>query len=128
LIIFASAELIELRLPQLKALAEEGCLSSITVDEMDMIDRSHAGGHGVYTNLTEQLRQQCKGVKFIFLSGTITTRGLVSLLPTISIAQDTSDAEKPLVAMHERALADSLSFRVERKVNDDQVCLEIELS
>ena len=92
-----------------------------------MIDRSNTGGRGVYTNLTEQLRQHCEGVKFIFLSGTVTPRGLVSLLPTRSIAQCTPDAVKPLLVIHERALADSLSFHVERKINDEQVSLEIQL-
>ena len=127
LLIFASAELIEKTLPQLKALAEEGCLSSVTLDEMDMIDRSSTGGRGVYTNLTERLRQHCEGVKFIFLSGTVTTRGLLSLLPTTSITQHTPDAVKPLLVIHERALSDSLSFHVERKVNDEQVSLEIHI-
>ena len=125
LLLFATPELIEQRLPQLKVLAAEGFLSSVTVDEVDMMDRRRGGFRGVYTNLAEKLRLHCGGAKFIFLSGTITTRGLVSLLPSVSIAQQLPEVTKPLLVIHERALADSLSFHVERKVNDEQVGLKI---
>ena len=91
-----------------------------------MIDRSRSSSRSVYTNLTEKLRQHCVGVKFIFLSGTVTSRGLVSLFPTKSNAENPPDAAKPLLLIHERALADSLSFHVERKVNDEQVSIEIQ--
>jgi hypothetical protein len=119
--LFASPELIEPRLEQLQTLAEDGFLSSVSVDEMDMIDRSHQGFRGVYATLLEKLRLHCHGAKFIFLSGTITARGLVTLVPSTSIFQDASKRSKPLLLMHERALADSLSFYVERKTSDEQV-------
>jgi hypothetical protein len=106
---------------QLGALAEEGCLKSITIDEMDMIEQSHGSYRGVYTHLLERLRSHCIGVKFMFLSGTITTKGLVSLLPPGSLTNTYTSDEKPVLFLSQRALADSLSFRVERKANDEQV-------
>jgi hypothetical protein len=50
----------------------------------------------------------------------------VSLFPTKLNAENPPDAAKPLLLIRERALADSLSFHVERKVNDEQVSLEIQ--
>jgi hypothetical protein len=121
LILFATPELIEPRLSQLGDLADEGCLKAITIDEMDMIEQSHGSYRGVYAHLLERLRNYCSGVKFMFLSGTITTRGLVSLLPPGSLTTTYSNDEKPVLFLSQRALADSLSFRVERKTNDEQV-------
>jgi hypothetical protein len=105
----------------LKALADDCVLSNITIDEVDMIQQSNATYRGVYTELLQKLRKHCLGVKFIFLSGTITTLGLVGLLRPTSITQAPPDEEKPALYVHDRALADSLSFHVERKTNDEQV-------
>ena len=120
MLIFSTPELIELRMRQLGVLARDGVIATITIDEVDMIERSH--GRQVYTSLLPKLREHCEGAKFIFLSGTITVGGLVSLLPQTWIDRTIPDDEKTAFCIHDRALPDCLSFHVERKINDEQVC------
>ena len=123
MLIFSTPELIESRMGQLEALAQDSVITTITINEVDMIERSH--GRRVYTSLLPKLRQHCEGAKFIFLSGTITVGGLVSLLPTNLIDRTIPEEEKTALLIHDRALSDCLSFHVERKVNEEQVCCDM---
>lgn len=119
LLIFSTPELIESKMRQLEVLAHDGVIATITIDEVDMIERSH--GRQVYTSLLPKLREHCEGAKFIFLSGTITVGGLVSLLPPNLIDRTIPQDEKTALFIHDRALPDCLSFHVERKINEEQV-------
>jgi hypothetical protein len=120
LLIFSTPELIESRMRQLEVLARHGVIATITINEVDMIERGH--GRRVYTGLLPKLRQHCEGAKFLFLSSTITVGGLVSLLPTNWIDQTIPEEKKTSLLINDRALPDCLSFHVERKVNEEQVC------
>jgi superfamily II DNA helicase RecQ len=116
-LLFTTPELIATCMPQLEALSMVMSLKNITIDEVDMIQQSHASFRGVYTEILGNLRGHCQGTKFVFLSATVTATGLAGLLrPTASIHD-----EKPVLYLNDRALADSLSFEVERKSDDEQV-------
>jgi hypothetical protein len=116
-LLFTTPELIESCMPQLEALSMVKSLKNLTIDEVDMIHQSHASFRGAYTEILGNLRRHCQGTKFVFLSATVTAAGLAGLLPPMASIHD----EKPVLYLNDRALADSLSFEVERKRDDEQV-------
>lgn len=125
-IIFTTPELLESRLSQLEQFSELGLLKNITIDEVDEIEISQTNSRRAYTKLLGKLREHCPSTKFIFLSATVSAVGLVDLLPVaISSNQHPSIQQKPMLFLHDRALADSLSFEVERKCDNEQVKIHL---
>jgi hypothetical protein len=118
LLVFATPELVANCMSQLEAISAHHCLASITIDEVDMIQQGN--GREVYMNIVSHIRQALQGgPKLLFLSGTITPTGLLGVLPPASVALN--EKEKPALFVNSRALSNTLSFHVERKVSDKQV-------
>jgi len=116
-LIFSTPELVKANLEDIAVLHDGGgVLSSIIFDEFDVQSEANEDYRGVYISLLPSLREKCSNASFMFLSATASNQDLLTIVPKVLNHQP-----KIKLFVSHRPLQDSLSFRVERKEDLNQV-------
>ena len=88
-------------------------------DEFDYAAECTENYRKDYIGIIPKLREQCPGILFTLLSATARRSHMIDL--SCEMMQNATAV--PKLFSHNRALSDSLSFSVERKINAEQVQL-----
>jgi superfamily II DNA helicase RecQ len=117
ILIFSTPELVKANLEDIALLHDNRVLSSIIFDEFDVQSEANEDYRGVYTSLLPSLREKCSKASFMFLSATASNQDLLTIVPKVVL----NNQPKMKLFVSHRPLQDSLSLRVERKEDLNQV-------